>query len=118
MNNMPDAVQTLAVIALFAKGETVIENIGNLKIKETNRIEALANELGKLGAEVEAGEDFLLVRPGKYQGSEIETYNDHRMAMSFAIAGLKIPGVKIKNPNCVAKSFPDFFSQWPPCKLR
>ena len=116
MNNMPDAVQTLAVIALFAKGQTVIENIGNLKLKETNRIEALENELKKLGALVEAGEDFLLIRPGKYQGSEIETYNDHRMAMSFAIAGLKIPGVKIKNPKCVAKSFPEFFSLWPPYK--
>ncbi len=116
MNNMPDTVQTLAVIALFAKGETLIEDIGNLKIKETNRIEALASELGKLGAEVETGEDFILIRPGKYQGAEIETYNDHRMAMSFAIAGLKIPEVKIKNPKCVEKSFPDFFSQWPPGK--
>ncbi|MBC8283181.1 MAG: 3-phosphoshikimate 1-carboxyvinyltransferase [Nitrospinae bacterium] len=115
MNNMPDAVQTLAVIALFAKGETVIEGISNLRIKETNRIEALANELGRLGAEIEAGEDFLLIRPGEYQGAEIETYNDHRMAMSFAVAGLKIPGVKIKNPKCVEKSFPDFFSHWPPC---
>ena len=114
MNNMPDAVQTLAVVALFAKGETVIEGIGNLKIKETNRIEALANELGRLGAEVEAGEDFLIIRPSDYEGVEIETYNDHRMAMSFAVAGLKIPGVKIKNPKCVEKSFPDFFSHWPP----
>jgi 3-phosphoshikimate 1-carboxyvinyltransferase len=113
MNNMPDAVQTLAVIALFAKGETVIEGIGNLRIKETNRIEALANELGRLGAEVEAGEDFLIIKPGEYQGAEIETYNDHRMAMSFAVAGLKIPGVKIKNPKCVEKSFPDFFSHSP-----
>ena len=115
MNNMPDAVQTLAVIALFAKGETVIEGIGNLRIKETNRIEALANELGRLGAEVEAGEDFLIVKPGEYQGAEIETYNDHRMAMSFAVAGLKIPGVKIKDPKCVEKSFPDFFSHWTLC---
>ena len=116
MNNMPDTVQTLAVIALFAKGETLIEDIGNLKIKETNRIKALSNELRKLGAQVEAGEDFLLIRPGKYQGTEIETYNDHRMAMSFAIAGLIIPKVKIKNPDCVEKSFPDFFSKWPPRK--
>ena len=115
MNNMPDAVQTLAVIALFAKGETIIEGIGNLRIKETNRIEALANELGRLGAEVEAGEDFLIVKPGEYQGAEIETYNDHRMAMSFAVAGLKIPGVKIKDPKCVEKSFPDFFSHWTLC---
>ncbi len=113
MNNMPDAVQTLAVTALFAEGETVIEGIGNLKIKETDRIKALANELGRLGAEVEAGDDFLIVRPGKYQGAEIDTYNDHRMAMSFAVAGLKIPGIKIKNPKCVEKSFPDFFDQEP-----
>ena len=114
MNNMPDAVQTLAVVALFAKGKTVIEGIGNLRIKETNRIEALANELGRLGAEVKTGEDFIIVNPREYSGAEIETYNDHRMAMSFAIAGLKISGVKIKNPKCVEKSFPNFFSQWPP----
>jgi 3-phosphoshikimate 1-carboxyvinyltransferase len=113
MNNMPDAVQTLAVIALFAKGQTVIEGIDNLRIKETNRIEALANELSRLGAEIEAGEDFLVIKPGEYRGVEIETYNDHRMAMSFAVAGLKIPGVKIKNPKCVEKSFPDFFSHYP-----
>lgn len=118
MNNMPDVVQTLAVVALFAKGETVIEGIGNLRIKETNRIEALANELGRLGAEVKAGEEFLVIRPGEYQGAEIETYNDHRMAMSFAVAGLKIPGVKIKDPKCVEKSFPDFFSHWPPFPIR
>jgi 3-phosphoshikimate 1-carboxyvinyltransferase len=117
MNNMPDAVQTLAVIALFAKGETVIEGIGNLRIKETNRIEALANELGRLGAEVKTGEDFLVIKPGEYRGAEIETYNDHRMAMSFAVAGLKIPGMKIKNPKCVEKSFPDFFSHWPPGQI-
>ena len=112
MNNMPDAVQTLAVTALFAKGETVIEGIGNLRIKETDRISALANELTRLGAEVEAGEDYLIIKPGTYHGAEIETYNDHRMAMSFAVAGLKIPGVGIKNPQCVEKSFPDFFQRF------
>ena len=112
MNSMPDAVQTLAVTALFAKGETVIQGIGNLKIKETDRIFALATELTRLGAGVEAGEDYLIVRPGNYTGAEIETYNDHRMAMSFAVAGLKIPGVRIKNPSCVDKSFPDFFQRF------
>ncbi|MBT7475345.1 MAG: 3-phosphoshikimate 1-carboxyvinyltransferase [Nitrospina sp.] len=112
MNNMPDAVQTLAVIALFAEGETVIEGIGNLRIKETDRISALANELTRLGAGVEAGEDFLIIRPGDYKGAEIETYDDHRMAMSFAVAGLKIPGVRIKDPKCVEKSFPDFFQRF------
>ena len=118
MNNMPDAVQTLAVTALFAKGKTVIKGIGNLRIKETDRIEALANELGRLGAKIETGEDFLIVRPSEYRGAEIETYNDHRMAMSFAIAGLIIPGVKIKNPKCVEKSFPDFFTHWPPSNAK
>ena len=112
MNNMPDAVQTLAVIALFAKGETVIQGISNLRIKETDRISALANELSRLGAKVETGEDFLIIRPGDYKGAEIETYNDHRMAMSFAVAGLKIPGIRIKNPTCVEKSFPDFFQRF------
>lgn len=112
MNNMPDAVQTLAVTALFAEGETVIQGIGNLRIKETDRISALANELSRLGAGVEAGEDYLVIQPGNYSGAEIETYNDHRMAMSFAVAGLRIPGVHIKNPKCVEKSFPDFFQQF------
>ena len=112
MNNMPDAVQTLAVTALFAEGETVIQGIGNLRIKETDRILALANELTRLGAEVETGEDYLVIRPGDYRGAEIETYDDHRMAMSFAVAGLKIPGIHIKNPTCVEKSFPDFFQRF------
>ncbi len=109
MNNMPDVVQTLAVTALFANGPTTITGIGNLKIKETDRIAALDTELRKLGAEVESGEDYLVIKPGPLKPALIETYDDHRMAMSFAIAGLKIPGVKIGNPECVQKSFPDFF---------
>ena len=112
MNSMPDTVQTLAVVALFADGPTRIDGIGNLRIKETDRIRALATELFRLGAEVESGDDFLIVKPGTYAPAEIETYHDHRMAMSFAVAGLKIPGVKIKNPGCVAKSFPDFFERF------
>jgi 3-phosphoshikimate 1-carboxyvinyltransferase len=113
MNSMPDAVQTLAVTALFAQGETVITGIGNLRIKETDRIAALATELSRLGAKVNSGDDFLTVRPGdNLSGTEVETYDDHRMAMSFALAGLKIPGVKIKNPKCVEKSFPDFFDRF------
>ena len=111
MNNMPDVVQTLAVTSLFAKGETRISGIGNLRIKETDRIEALKEELSKLGAHIEAGEDFIKIYPGTYIPANIETYNDHRMAMSLALAGLKIPGVCIKNPSCVEKSFPDFFER-------
>ena len=112
MNDMPDVVQTLAVVALFAEGKTTMTGIGNLKIKETDRIAALANELTRLGASVEAGEDYLIIKPGTHRPAEVETYGDHRMAMSFALAGLGIPGIKIKNPRCVDKSFPDFFERF------
>jgi 3-phosphoshikimate 1-carboxyvinyltransferase len=112
MNSMPDVVQTLAVTALFAKNETFISGIRNLRIKETDRIGALKQELSRLGASIDAGEDFLKIRPGTYVPADIETYDDHRMAMSLALAGLKIPGVRIKNPNCVEKSFPDFFDRF------
>jgi 3-phosphoshikimate 1-carboxyvinyltransferase len=112
MNSMPDVVQTLAVVALFAEGPTTITDIANLRIKETDRISALACELTRLGARVEAGDDYLVVHPGTYRPAEVETYHDHRMAMSFAVAGLRIPGIKIKNPDCVRKSFPDFFDRF------
>ena len=111
MNSMPDVVQTLAVTSLFAEGETRISGIGNLRIKETDRIEALENELSRLGAHVESGKDFIKIRPGAYIPTDIETYDDHRMAMSFALVGLKVPGIRVKNPNCVEKSFPGFFEQ-------
>ena len=111
MNSMPDVAQTLAVVALFAQGPTTLTGIGNLRIKETDRIAALQSELTKLGARVEAGPDYLKITPGPRRGALIETYNDHRMAMSFAVAGLGIPGVRLSNPGCVDKSFPDFFQR-------
>jgi 3-phosphoshikimate 1-carboxyvinyltransferase len=109
MNEMPDLVPTLAVTAAFAQGKTVIENIGHLRLKESDRIHALAVELSKMGIRVREGEDGLEIEGGKPLGAEIETYNDHRMAMSFAIAGLAVPGVKIKGERCVDKSFPGFW---------
>jgi 3-phosphoshikimate 1-carboxyvinyltransferase len=112
MKDMPDMVQTLAIVALFAKGKTTIRNIAHLKIKETDRIGDLARELAKIGAKVEAGPDFLTVEGGELKGAPIETYNDHRMAMSFAVAGLKIAGITIENPGCVGKSFPDFWERF------
>lgn len=113
MNDAPDSVPALAVVSMFARGNTKIYNIANLRYKESDRIFALANELRKLGAVVAEGEDFIEIVPSnKYNPSEIETYNDHRIAMSFAIASLKIKGIKIKNPDCVKKSFPNFWTEF------
>ncbi len=113
MNEMPDMVPTLAVTALFANGKTKIENVAHLRFKESDRLYALATEMRKLGAEVTEFDDGLEIVPKeKYIGVEIETYNDHRIAMSFAVAGLKIPGIKIINPGCVKKSFPDFWNEF------
>ncbi len=117
LNDMPDVVQTLAVVALFAEGETTIRNVGTLRVKETDRIAALANELTKLGAGVRTDDDSITITPpAKLLAATIDTYDDHRMAMSFALAGLVKPhtqrettGVLINNPECCAKTFPDFF---------
>jgi 3-phosphoshikimate 1-carboxyvinyltransferase len=107
---MPDMAQTLAVVALFAKGETVIRGLHTLKVKETDRLLALATELRKLGAEVEAGADYLVVAPPEQvTPASIATYEDHRMAMSFAIAGTKVGGVRILDPQCVNKTYPNYF---------
>jgi 3-phosphoshikimate 1-carboxyvinyltransferase len=109
MNEMPDLVPTLAVTAAFAQGKTVIQNIGHLRFKESDRLRALAAELSKMGIRIKEGEDRLEMEGGKPHGAEIETYDDHRMAMSFAVAGLAVPGVKIKKERCVDKSFPEFW---------
>jgi 3-phosphoshikimate 1-carboxyvinyltransferase len=109
MNAMPDLVPTLAVTAAFAQGVTLIKNVGHLRLKESDRISAVVGELVKMGVRAEAGEDWIKVKGGGARGAEIETYNDHRLAMSFAVAGLAVPGVKIKGEGCVAKSFPEFW---------
>jgi 3-phosphoshikimate 1-carboxyvinyltransferase len=112
LNDMPDTAQTLAVLALFAAGPTRIRNVGNLRAKETDRIAALACELRKFGATVEEAEDGLSIAPAAQAppvAPEIDTYGDHRMAMSFALAGLRAPGVVIRDADCVSKSLPGFF---------
>lgn len=111
-NAFPDAAMALAVVALFADGPTRIRNVWNLRIKETDRLSALETELAKLGASVHAGADALTVEPApeRYRGAAIETYDDHRMAMALALAGLRIPGVEIRDPGCVRKTWPDYFS--------
>jgi 3-phosphoshikimate 1-carboxyvinyltransferase len=110
MNDTPDCVQTLAVILATVPKKTRIKNVYNLRVKETDRIHALANELQKVGAKVSEGDDYIEITGSeKLKGAEIETYNDHRMAMSFAVLGTKVPGMKIKNPECVNKSYPTFW---------
>lgn len=110
MNAISDTVQTLGAVALFAKGPTRIRNVGHIRHKETDRIGALATELRKLGATVEQRSDGLTITPGKLQPAAIDTYDDHRMAMSLALVGLKQPGVLINDPGCTAKTYPQFFS--------
>lgn len=115
MNHIPDAAMTIATTALFAKGETVIRNIYNWRVKETDRLTAMATELRKVGATVEEGEDFIRVQPldlAQFQHAEIETYNDHRMAMCFALVALSNTPVTILDPKCTAKTFPTFFDEF------
>jgi 3-phosphoshikimate 1-carboxyvinyltransferase len=110
MSDMPDMVPTLAVVAAFAKGTTVIKNVGHLKAKESDRLGSVVKELSKIGIDASCGETGMEIKGGRPHGAEIDTYGDHRMAMSFALAGLKIPGIVIRDERCVEKSFPDFWN--------
>ncbi len=113
LNDMPDTVPTLAVLALFADSPTTIRNVGSLRLKESDRLAALRQELTKLGATVDERPDGLIIRPPeRLTPAAIDTYDDHRMAMSFALAGLKCPGLVINDPQCCAKTFPDFFERF------
>ena len=110
MNQMPDAAMTLAVAALFASGPTTIRNIYNWRVKETERLQAVSTELRKLGAEVEEGYDYLVIQPPEQiRKAEIDTYDDHRMAMAFSLAACGESPMTINNPGCVSKTFPDYF---------
>ena len=110
MNDISDTVMTLAAVACFADGPTTIRNVGHIRHKETDRLAALATELRRIGAGVEEWADGLTITPAPLHGAAIETYNDHRMAMSLALVGLRVPGIIIKNPGCVAKTYPGFFA--------
>jgi 3-phosphoshikimate 1-carboxyvinyltransferase len=111
MNHIPDAAMTAAVLALFADGASTLRNIASWRVKETDRLAAMARELRKLGAQVEEGADYLRITPGPLTpGVAIDTYDDHRMAMSFALVSLAGVPVRINDPQCVAKTFPAFFS--------
>jgi 3-phosphoshikimate 1-carboxyvinyltransferase len=114
LNHIPDAAMTAAVAALFASGQSTIRNIGSWQVKETDRITAMARELRKLGASVVEGPDFLKVTPPAKlnAGVAIDTYDDHRIAMCFALASLGGVPVTINDPNCVAKTFPGYFVEF------
>jgi 3-phosphoshikimate 1-carboxyvinyltransferase len=114
-NHIPDAAMTIAVAALYADGPSILRNIGSWRVKETDRIAAMATELRKLGAAVEEGSDYLKVAPpSQIRAAAIDTYDDHRMAMCFSLASLDGAGrkgnrIRINDPKCVAKTFPDYF---------
>jgi 3-phosphoshikimate 1-carboxyvinyltransferase len=112
-NHIPDAAMTAAVAALYADGTSVLRNIGSWRVKETDRIAAMARELRKLGATVEEGADYLKITPPHASRltphASIDTYDDHRMAMSFSLAALGGVAVRINDPRCVAKTFPEYF---------
>lgn len=112
MNHIPDAAMTIATAALFAEGTTVMRNIYNWRVKETDRLAAMATELRKVGAEVEEGHDYIRITPSEtIKYAEIGTYNDHRMAMCFSLVALSSTPVTILDPGCTAKTFPDYFEQ-------
>ncbi|EGJ3414893.1 3-phosphoshikimate 1-carboxyvinyltransferase [Salmonella enterica subsp. houtenae] len=112
MNHIPDAAMTIATTALFAKGTTTLRNIYNWRVKETDRLFAMATELRKVGAEVEEGHDYIRITPpAKLHHADIGTYNDHRMAMCFSLVALSDTLVTILDPKCTAKTFPDYFEQ-------
>ena len=111
LEDCPDLAQTIAAIAVFADGKTRVSGVANLRIKETDRIHAVVEELRRIGISATEHHDGFEVEPGKPKPAVIEPYDDHRMAMSFSLVGLRAKGIKIKNPQCVAKTFPDYFDE-------
>lgn len=109
MADTPDAVPALAIVAAFAKGKTRIQNIRHLREKECDRIDAISSQLVKMGIGVQQGDDFMIIEGGFPKSATIETFNDHRIAMAFSVAGLLINGIEIENPSCVSKSFPNYW---------
>jgi 3-phosphoshikimate 1-carboxyvinyltransferase len=107
---MPDMAQTIAAVAVFADGPTRVRGVGIIRHHETDRISAVATEMRRAGIDVEEHDDGFTIHPGSPRAAVIETYDDHRMAMSFALLGLRVPGIEIADPECVSKTFPGFFA--------
>ena len=110
MSDISDTVQTLAAVAMFAEGSTTVRGVAHNRVKETDRISDLATELRKLGARVDEFEDGLRIDPPtNITPTEIDTYHDHRMAMSLALVGLRNPGIVIRDPDCTGKTYPNYW---------
>ncbi len=112
MNTMPDVVPTLAVVALFADTPTRIRNVAHLRFKESDRLQALATELSKAGGRVTQENDGISIHPAPLHGALLDTFDDHRLAMSFSLIGLRVPGIRVENPACVRKSFPGYWQEF------
>ncbi|MDO3381831.1 3-phosphoshikimate 1-carboxyvinyltransferase [Gilvimarinus algae] len=113
LNHIPDAAMTIATTALFAKGPTRIRNIYNWRVKETDRLSAMATELRKVGATVEEGDDYIVIEPpAEIRSAAIDTYNDHRMAMCFSLASFGAADIVINDPKCTSKTFPTYFDEF------
>lgn len=110
MNDFSDQTMTLAALAPFARTKTVIRGIGHIRLQESDRLSAIATELEKMGIAVEEGEDFLVIHPGEVRPSQVETYDDHRIAMAFSLVGLRAEGITILNPLCCKKTFENYFT--------
>lgn len=110
MNAISDTAQTLACVAPFANGPTRIRNVAHMRLKETDRVSAVVTELRRLGLTVEEHEDGMTVHPGPLHGGTVATYDDHRMAMSFSLLGVRLPGIVIADPSCTAKTYPEYFT--------
>jgi len=110
LTHLSDTAQTLAVVAPFAEGPVRISGIGFIRGKETDRVHAVATELARCGVQVDEDDDGWTIHPGTPHAATVHTYDDHRMAMSFALIGLRAPGIAIADPRCVAKTFPGYWS--------
>lgn len=110
MNAISDTAQTLAAVAVFAEGPTTIRHVAHMRLKETDRVAAVVTELRRLGIRADEHPDGLTIHPGPVQPTLVHTYDDHRMAMSFALIGLKVPGIRIADPDCTAKTYPEYFA--------
>ena len=111
LGDMPDVVPTVGILAAFRQGRTVITNVAHLRIKESNRLAAMVAELNRIGIQASELPDGLVIEGGSPHAADIETYNDHRIAMSFAVASLMTPGIEIADKKCVDKSFPEFWQE-------